>query len=137
MRTLLLSMLLACGETEDSGQAANNGQTGVESEDPKWFEAGTYYGGYPKNLTFTLSQTGSISSYELSWEGWDYYNDRATSVGISGECFIGEAITPDENMWEATCEGLSEVIVYSEGFRIDFSWRGWDGDNWEDYSVSL
>lgn len=122
MRTLLFSMLLACGESEDSGQAANNEQTGVEFEDPKWFEAGTYscvsgsVCGFEPRIS--LTRTGTISDYELVWT----ISSENRVFEERGECLIGEAITPDESVWEATCEGLGEVTVYSEGFRIDIEW---------------
>lgn len=122
MRTLLFSMLLACGEAEDSGQTANNGQTGGGSEDPQWFEAGTYScvaGDCGWDPIITLTQTGTVSDYELAWT--DPWNDVVRFD--SGECLIGNAITPDESVWEATCEGLGEVKVYSEGFRIDIEWN--------------
>ena len=112
--TLLLSMLLACGEqTEDSGQ------TGGESEDPKWFEEGIYRNcSYPCGAkSFELTQTGTISDYELVY-WWNGNSDERTK---RGSCLIGDPITPDETVWEATCDGLEEVIIYSEGFRADVS----------------
>lgn len=116
MRTLLFSMLLACGD-DDSGQ------TDGGSEDPKWFEAGTYscVNCSGAGTLLTLTKTGTISDYELVWGTPDDVQTKR------GECLIGDALTPDEILWDATCEGLREVTVYSEGFRIDVEWA-WAGD---------
>ena len=124
MTTLLLSMLLACGEAEDSGQ------TGGGSEDPKWFEAGTYscVSCSGAGASLSLTKTGTISDYELVSA---IYAGNVITKG--GECLIGNALTPDESAWEATCEGLGEVTVYSEGFRIVVEWDadgGWSPDGW-------
>lgn len=111
---LLFLMLLACSE--------NNGENG--NEDPLWFEAGLYSsslayiegeGTRAVRLTLELSETGSISDYEL-------VSLAETFRTKKGECLIGEAITPDENTWEAFCDGLEDVEVFSDGFSINVSW---------------
>lgn len=116
MTTLLLSVLLACGEqTEDSGPTNNNNVT----EEPQWFEAGNYQcvercGDHNREaISLWLDETGSVSDYTM------YISADNT---LRGRCLIGEPITPDESVWEATCDGLGEVTVYSEGFRIEAEW---------------
>jgi len=119
MRTLLFSMLLACGDSGDSGDNGN--------EDPQWFEAGTYScvsDSCPYNPTVTFTQTGSISPFVFSFD-----NDGGGRTERNAECFVGEAITPDETMWEVSCNGdsslsrhMKDIVVYSEGFRLDLTW---------------
>ena len=129
MRTLLFSMLLACDVSGDG--SSENGDT--ESQDPIWFEEGSYpcrndQGACPLGseagtpILFQLFQTGSISNYEFTYV-WKNQEGTWRTTTKSGECFIGEALTPDERAWEASCEGLEEVTVYSEGFRIEVTWE--------------
>lgn len=119
MRTLLFSMLLACGSKDEDGSSDEV----VENEDPKWFEAGTYEctGDCGWEPTLYIHETGSITTYE--------FVRRAPQNGVKryeGECLIQEAITPDESVWEAECDfgGIIETVrVYSDGFRVD--WTYW------------
>ena len=120
----LLPMLMACvGGSRDSGNSGgNSGDSENGIEDPRWFEAGSKrcVTACFSGTTFTLTQTGSISDYEIQWDEWEEGYDLTRT--LNGECLIGDAITPDESVWEATCDGLSDVTVYSEGFRIDFTY---------------
>ena len=105
MIPILFLMLLACGEETD----------------PKWLESGTYscVTGCDNARTFTLTQTGTISNYELTWESTFDFIEGGNMVG---ECIIGDPLTPDESAWDVSCDGLEKVTVYSNGFEIEVEW---------------
>lgn len=112
MTTLLLSMLLAC---DVSGW--------VEPDKPH-FEAGTYSCGFScgsEDILFTIEDDGIWTRF--TFEGWHPYSDEPAK---KGECVIIEEVgdTPGA-MWWAECDGLEDVFVYSEGFRMEVEWI-WD-----------